>query len=281
MSATARRALASAGLLILIAIFLYPLWWMVTSAFKPGASVLNAPLTFNITTATLANFREMLANVPMLAAIGNTAVVVLAKGTITLIFCPLAGYGFAKFEFPFKNALFTFVLMTLTLPTLILIIPLLLEMSQLGWINTYQALILPGAIDAFSVFWMRQVISEVPDELIDAARVDACGPLAIYRKIIVPVIRPGLAALAVLTFINIYNDLVWPIVAINSPSRETVSVLLAGLAANVTGAQASANTSSLTGQLMAACTIATVPTVIVFVVLQRQFIRGLLAGSSR
>jgi ABC-type glycerol-3-phosphate transport system permease component len=276
-----KRASGYLGMLVIVCVFLYPLWWMVTSSFKPGLSIMNSPLSFDPAHLTLANFRQMFRYVPILGAFGNTAIVVALKGIITLVFCPLAGYGFAKFTFPLKNALFSFVLLTLMLPTMVLVIPLLLEMSQLGWINTYQALILPGSVDAFSVFWMRQVISQVPDELLDAARADGAGPLRTFYSIIVPIIRPGLAALAVLTFFNIYNDLVWPIVAVNTPSRETLSVLLAGLSTSVTGAQAGNTSQSLWGQLLAASTVATIPTVVLFIFLQRHFIRGLLAGSTR
>jgi ABC-type glycerol-3-phosphate transport system permease component len=280
----ARRVLKALGylaMLIAVVAFLYPLVWMTVSSFKSGSSILNDPLGFSPAHATLHNWTGMFDNVPILRALLNTAVVVLLKGGILLVFAPLAGYGFAKFAFPFKEFLFGFVLLTLMLPTLVLIIPLLLEMSQLGWINTYQALILPGAIDAFSVFWMRQTISQVPDELLDAARIDGCGPLRAFWSVVVPVLRPALAALAVLSVFNIYNDLVWPIVAINDQRHQTLAVLLASLSSNVSGAQSGASSADLWGQLMAACTFATVPTVLLFVLLQRHFIRGLLAGSSR
>ncbi|GIH64583.1 MULTISPECIES: carbohydrate ABC transporter permease [Microbispora] len=259
-----------------VVVFLYPIWWMVVSSLKPGASILNDPL--GVGPFTLDNFRAMFGSVPIGQALGNTVLVVAVKGAITMVLCPLAGYGFAKYSFRFKELLFGVVLLTLMLPTLTLVIPLLLEMKQLGWINTYQALILPGAVDAFSVFYMRQTISQVPDELLDAAAIDAAGTLRTFWSVVVPVIRPGLAALAVLTFFNIYNDLVWPIVAVNDPARQTVSVLLAGLATNVTGGSTSSG-FDLWGQLMAACTIATIPTVIIFLLVQRHFIKGLLAGS--
>jgi ABC-type glycerol-3-phosphate transport system permease component len=275
------RALAYLAMLVGVVAFLYPLVWMVASSFKPGASILNDPLNFDPTQATLHNWTGMFANIPILRALLNTAVVVLLKGAILLVFAPLAGYGFAKFAFPFKEFLFGFVLLTLMLPTLVLIIPLLLEMSQLRWINTFQALILPGAIDAFSVFWMRQTISQIPDDLLDAARIDGCGPLRAFWSVLVPVLRPALAALAVLSVFNIYNDLVWPIVAINDQRHVTLAVLLAGLSSNVSGAQSGASSADLWGQLMAACTFATVPTVLLFALLQRHFIRGLLAGSNR
>ena len=275
------RALGYVGVLVAVVAFLYPMIWMVASSFKTGSSILNDPLGFSPAEATLRNWTGMFDNVPILRALLNTAIVVVLKGAVLLVFAPLAGYGFAKFAFPFKEFLFAFVLLTLMLPTLVLIIPLLLEMSQLGWVNTYQALILPGAVDAFSVFWMRQTISQIPDELLDAARIDGCGPLRAFRSVIVPVLRPALAALAVLSLFNIYNDLVWPIVAINDQSHQTMAVLLAGLSSNISGAQSGASSADLWGQLMAACTFATVPTVLLFVALQRHFIRGLLAGSSR
>ena len=266
------------GILSVTAIFLYPIWWMVASSIRPGASILNNPAGFSLPELTLENYRAMFGRVPIARALGNTAVVVVVKAGITLVLCPLAAYGFAKFQFPFKETLFGFVLLTLMLPTLVLVIPLLLEMSELGWINTYQALILPGAVDAFSVFYLRQVISQVPEELLDAGRVDGAGVLRRLWSVIVPIIRPGLGALAVLSFFNIYNDFAWPVVAINDQEHQTISVLLAGLATNVTGAQSGAS-ASLWGQLMAACTIAALPTVLVFLSVQRQFIQGLTGGS--
>lgn len=276
-----RTVVGYACMALAAVVFLYPIAWMVLSSFRPGASILNDPLGFDPSAATLRNWTGMLDNTPIMHALFNTALVVVGKGGLLLVLSPLAGYGFAKFDFPFKSAFFGLVLLTLMLPTMVLIIPMLLEMSQLNWVNTYQALILPGAVDAFSVFWMRQTISQIPDELLDAARIDGCGPLRAFWSVIVPVLRPSLAALAVLSLFNIYNDLVWPIVAINDQQHETLSVLLAGMSSNIQGGQAGVSSADLWGQLMAACTFATVPTVLLFVFLQRHFIRGLLAGSSR
>lgn len=264
---------------VAMVVFLFPLWWMMINSLRPGSSILNDPL--GIGRLTLHNWVGMFDNVPIVQALRNTMIVVALKGVLTMVFAPLAGYGFAKFDFPGRKYLFAFVLATLMLPTLVLIIPLLVQMGELGWINTFKALVLPGAVDAFSVFWMRQVISDVPDELLDAAKIDGAGTLRTFFSIVAPVIRPGLAALAVLTVFNIYNDLVWPIVAINDQAHQTLAILLAGLATNVTGAQTSASSADLWGQLMAACTFATIPTLIVFLILQRQFVRGLLAGSVR
>ncbi|GAB2656250.1 carbohydrate ABC transporter permease [Kribbella swartbergensis] len=260
-------------------ISLAPLLWMMVSSLKPGGDIIARPFGFDLGQLTLHNFRAMLDTIPIETGFRNTAVVVLIKGALTMIFCPMAGFAFAKYDFPGKRLLFGTVLATLMLPTLVLLIPLLLEMSQLGWVSTFQALILPGAIDAFGVFWMRQVIMSIPDELLDAARVDGAGELRIFASIVVPVIRPGLAALGVLTFINIYNDFVWPVVAVNDEQHQTLQVMLSALAQNIRSGQLGADWTSVWGQLLAASTIAAIPVLVVFVVLQRHLIKGVMAGS--
>jgi len=260
--------------------FLYPLWWAMSSSIKPPSQIITDALGFNPASATLINYRSMLASVPIGTGFRNTAIVIVIKGAVTLLFCPLAGYAFAKYDFRGKNILFGAVLLTLMLPVLVLIIPLLLEMSTLHWINTFQALILPGSIDAFSIFWMRQAIHAVPNELLDAARVDGASEFGIYWRVIVPVIRPGLAALGVLTFMNIYNDFVWPVVAANTTDKETLQVVLSTLSQGISGGKATGlDFTQVWGQLLAASTLAMLPVLLVFVLLQRHFINGILAGS--
>ncbi|MEV4173294.1 carbohydrate ABC transporter permease [Nonomuraea sp. NPDC049709] len=273
-----RPGIVQYALLVLLAIaFLYPIWWAVSSSLKPAAEIIASPLS--IGELTLDNYQAMFADVPIGTGFANTALVLVVKGAMTMFFCPLAGYAFAKYDFPFKNLLFGIVLLTLMLPTLVLIIPLLLEMSALGWVNTYQALILPGSIDAFSIFWMRQTIAVIPNELIDAGRVDGAGEFGIFYKVVLPVIRPGLAALAVLTTMNIYNDFVWPVVAVNDTAHQTLQVVLSTLAQNVTGNRIGADFATVWGELLAAGSIAMLPLLVIFVLLQRHFINGILAGS--
>ncbi|GAA4915078.1 ABC-type glycerol-3-phosphate transport system permease component [Nonomuraea thailandensis] len=264
-------------LALLAIVFLSPIWWAVSSSLKPAAEIIASPLS--IGELTLDNYRAMFADVPIGTGFLNTAIVLLVKGGMTMVFCPLAGYAFAKYDFPFKNLLFGVVLLTLMLPTLVLIIPLLLEMSALRWVNTYQALILPGSVDAFSIFWMRQTIAAIPNELIDAGRVDGAGEFGIFYKVVLPVIRPGLAALAVLTTMNIYNDFVWPVVAVNDTAHQTLQVVLSTLAQNVTGNRIGADFATVWGELLAAGSIAMLPLLVIFVLLQRHFINGILAGS--
>ncbi|MEU7749383.1 carbohydrate ABC transporter permease [Nonomuraea sp. NPDC052129] len=264
-------------LALLAVAFLYPIWWALSSSLKPAAEIITSPLS--VGGPTLDNYRAMFADVPIGTGFVNTALVLAVKGAMTMVFCPLAGYAFAKYTFPGKNALFGVVMLTLMLPTLVLIIPLLLEMSSLGWVNTYQALILPGSVDAFSIFWMRQVIAAIPDELLDAGRVDGASEFGVFARVVIPVIRPGLAALAVLTTMNIYNDFVWPVVAVNDTAHQTVQVVLSTLAQNVTGNRVGADFATVWGELLAAGSIAMLPLLVIFILLQRHFISGILAGS--
>jgi len=281
---TPRRALPAIGSQALLGLltlgFLAPVAWAIVSAFKPANDIIRYPLSFDPTSFTLDNYAEMFQDVPIAQGFLNTGIVLLFKGGITMFFAPLAAYAFAKYDFPFKNLLFGTVLVTLMLPIIVLIIPLLLEMKELGWINTYQALILPDSFGlAFAIFWMRQVIASVPDELLDAARVDGCGEFGIFWRIVVPVIRPGLAGLAVLTVMNIYNDFVWPVVVASSDRMATLQVMLSTLAATISGNKIGADYATVTGELLAAASVALIPLLIVFIALQKHFINGILAGS--
>jgi ABC-type glycerol-3-phosphate transport system permease component len=268
-----------AFLIVLAVAFLAPVAWAILSAFKPANEIIRSPLTFDLTSFTLDNYTAMFQDVPIGQGFLNTVIVLVFKGAATMFFAPLAAFAFAKYEFRGKNLIFGAVLITLMLPTIVLIIPLLLEMKTLGWVDTYQALILPGSVDAFAIFWMRQVISAVPDELLDAARVDGCSEFGIFWRVVVPVIRPGLAGLAVLTTMNIYNDFVWPVIIASSDRMATLQVVLSTLAQNITGNRIGADYATVTGELLAASSVALIPLLVLFIVLQRHFINGILAGS--
>lgn len=269
-----------AFMVLLTLLFLSPVVWAVVSSFKPAVDIIRDPLGFDPTTFTVDNFVAMFENVPLASGFLNTGIVLLLKGSLILFFAPLAGYAFAKYDFPLKNLLFGTVLVTLMLPIIVLIIPLLLQMKEFGWINTFQALVLPDSFQlAFAIFWMRQVIASVPDELLDAARVDGCSEFGIFWRIVMPVIRPGLAGLAVLTVMNVYNDFIWPVVVTTSDSMQTLQVVLSTLAQNISGNTIGADYATVTGQLLAASSIALLPLLIVFILLQRHFINGILAGS--
>ncbi len=275
-----RRHLGShVFLMLLLAALLAPVVWALLSAFKPANDIVRSPLTFDPSAVTFDNYAAMFQDVPLGQSFVNTTVVLVFKGAITMFFAPLAAYAFAKYRFVGQNLIFGAVLVTLMMPTIVLIVPLLLQMKSLGWVDTYQALILPGSVDAFAIFWMRQVIAAVPDELLDAARVDGSGEFGTFLRVVVPVIRPGLAGLAVLTIMNIYNDFVWPVVVASSERMATLQVMLSTLAQNITGNRIGADYATVTAELLAASSVALVPLLVLFIVLQRHFINGILAGS--
>ncbi|QBD75109.1 carbohydrate ABC transporter permease [Ktedonosporobacter rubrisoli] len=266
-------------LIVSVMVTIYPLAWMVVSSLKPGGEIATAPLSVNLQTLSLHNYTTLLSAVPLWVGFENTFIVLLIQGATTLFLCPLAGFAFAKFNFRGKRFFFIFVLATMMLPPVAMIIPLLFEMGTLNWVDTYQGLIAPGLVNAFAIFWTRQQISEVPDELLEAAKIDGCSPFGMYWRIILPVIRPALAALAIFTFLGIYNDFVWPVIIINSDSLQTLQVMLSNLALQINNAQPGLTGHDAWGEILAASTLATVPILILFIALQRQFIRGILAGS--
>jgi len=267
------------ALLLVALAFLYPLFWVTISSFKPGDDIATSPLSLDLGNLSLDNYASLLSAVPMGVGFKNIAIVVLGKGLLTMFFCPLAGFAFAKFHFRGRKILFTLVLGTMMLPPIVFMIPLLLEMGTLGWVNSYQALILPGSIGAFGIFWMRQQISDVPDDLLDAGRIDGCSPFGLFWRIVLPVLRPALAALAILTFIDVYNDFVWPVVIINSNDMQPLQVMLSAVTTQINNAQIGTTGQSAWGEILAACALATLPLLILFVILQRHFIQGVLAGS--
>ena len=259
----ARPSLLVSYLILTLAaiLFLYPFYEMVTSALTASADG-TPPVGFDPRHVTLDNVVGALRAGPpyLLVGLKNTAIVVLTRDALTLFFCPLAGFAFAKYRFRGRNALFGIVLATLMLPVLVLIVPLFLEMNALGWVNTYQALILPGAIDAFGIFWMRQVIAGVSDELLDAGRIDGCSPFGLYRRIILPSIRPGLVALAIFALLTTYNDFLWPVIVVVTDEMQTLQLVLDNLPSSAAGA------------------LATLPVLVLFLLLQRPLMRGITTG---
>ena len=254
----------------LAVLFAYPIWWAISSSLKPPHDIVRDPLSFSFGSVTLDSYRAMFHDVPIGTGFLNTVLVVAVKGAMTMCFCPLAGYAFAKYRFPGRNLLFGVLMLTLMLPTLVLIIPLLLEMSQLGWVNTYQALILPGSIDAFSIFWMRQTIAAVPDELLDAGRIDGASEFGIFRTIVLPLLRPALGALAVWQFLQSYNSFLWPLVLVSDSSQYTLPL---GLQTLFVSEQRQYDL------VLAGAVLAVVPAVALFVVLRKQLLDGLSTGA--
>jgi lactose/L-arabinose transport system permease protein len=187
-----------------------------------------------------------------------------------VLICSAAGYAFAKFTFRGRGVLFGAILAALALPSQVMLVPLFQLMVNLDWLNSYQALILPNLATPFGIFLMRQAMASVPDELLDAARVDGAGETRIFARIVLPIMRPSLAALAIFLFLAQWNDFVYPLIVQRTQDAYTVPVALASL-------QGVSSTDY--GQLLAGTFLSMVPVLVLFLFLQRHFVAGLLAGS--
>jgi multiple sugar transport system permease protein len=254
-------------LLSLVALlFLVPIIWMLLSALKPSAEVFTTPPTLFGSEVKFSNFIEAWNYLPFGRFILNTVLVAGIGTLITLVASAMSGYAFARLNFRFRGGLFVLYLSTLIVPQEVIVIPMFLVMQRLGWVNSYQALILPWAFTAFGTFLLRQFFLTIPRELEEAAKIDGCGHIRILRSIIIPISAPALAVLAVFTFISYWNSFLWPLIIINDTAKMTVPL---GLDLFL-GQQ---------GQrwelLMAAATISMVPTVILVLALQKYLVRGI------
>jgi len=259
------------------AAYIFPLLWTTVSSFRPDTGFMVSPFRIDPHELTLSNYATIFGDGTILTGFKNSAIQVAVVLATTLFFCPLAGYGFAKFAFRGKALLFGLMMLTLFFVPLTQYMPLFLEMNAIGWIDTYQGLVIPLVISSFGVFWMTAVIAGVPDELLQAARVDGCGNFGTWWRIILPVIQPALISLAVVTFLGAYNDYLWPLIILRSSSMETIQVILSLL-------QTNPKTPAMTftsnwGPLLAGSSIVLAPTVVLFLMMQRYFLRGVLQGS--
>jgi multiple sugar transport system permease protein len=255
---------------VITIIFVMPLVVMVLSAFKPQAEILRIPPSFLPEAPTLNNFRTVLSEAPYFLWYRNSLVVAIGVTTIAVFTSAVGGYIFAKFEFPLKQPLFVLVLATLMIPFPVLLIPNYIIANRLGVLNSLWALILPGMVSAFGIFLIRQFAAGIPRDLIEAARLDGASEWSIFGRIVLPLLRPALAALGVFTFLASWNDYLWPLVAINDLDKSTIPLALTFF---------SSVQSTRYDLIMAAASMAVVPVLIVFLIFQRHIVKALvLAG---
>jgi lactose/L-arabinose transport system permease protein len=259
-------------LLLLLAVVasIFPFIWMLVGATLPSSEVFRLPPRITPGSHFGENVRNLDATVPFARAFLNSSVVAVIATTLNTGVAAAAGYAFAKFSFRGRELIFFVLLCSVMVPSQATIVPLFLLFSHLGWLNTYQALILPAPLLPFGIFLMRQQLRAVPDELIDAARVDGCGEYRIFLRIVLPVAWPAVAALGILMFTHRWMEFLWPLVAARTEDMYTLPVTIATLAGR----------RELTdyGGVLAASVIATLPMIVVFFLLQRRFVAGLTAG---
>jgi ABC-type glycerol-3-phosphate transport system permease component len=251
--------------------FLLPFYWMIVSSFRPTAQFFQLPIPLVPNPPSLENFETLFARSMFGRGLLNSAFLAIVSVILQVWFCALAGYTFAKLRFRGRDALFIGILTTMMIPLGVGLIPNFIIMARIGWVDTYRALIIPGIANAFGIFWMRQYCFSVPDELLDAARVDGAGEFGIFSRIVLPVIRPALASLAIFVFLSSWNDFLQPLVFLRSEEKFTVQLWL-----SIVEKQLNVSQPAI---VMAGSVLASIPIVILFAALQRHFIAGLTAGS--
>lgn len=258
--------IACAGLLVMATPFL----WMALSAFKTRQDLTASPPVWLPTQWTLDNFHTLLNQLDMPRYFMNSLIVAVLVTVCNLLFCSMLGYALAKLDFAGRSKVFGVVLAALMVPGNLLILPLYVLMSKLNLIDSYAGLVLPFAAGAFGVFLMRQFMQSVPDELLEAARIDGAGEWYIFWRIVLPLVKPALATLTIFTFLGSWNNFVWPLVATNDPDKYTLPVALATFANDPNRTVAGGN-----GMLMAGSLLVVLPVLVVFAALQRHFTQGI------
>ena len=263
----AAHLLVGVGALIMLA----PFYFMFVFATHSRTEIFSLPPPMFFGDDFLSNLKILTERLPFWRNLGWSLYVAIASTALTLLFCSMGGYAFALFDFRFKNALFGLVLGTMLLPSFMNMIPTFMIMDALGWIDQPRALYIPGAASAFGIFLMRQfVASSIPRDLVEAARMDGCGELGIYWRIVLPLLKPALGTLGLITFIASWNNFIGPLIVMRSPDMYTLPLALRSL-------QSPVNTEW--GALMTGSAIATLPLVILFILSSRQLISGLTAGA--
>jgi ABC-type glycerol-3-phosphate transport system permease component len=254
------------GLLSLLMI--YPFAWLVFSSFKTAQDIVTLPVQLLPRGPwSFDAFERVLTDRTLprayINSLGLSAVIVV----LVLFTSSLGGYVFARLHFPGRDLLFLFILSTTMVPFITLLIPLYLVMQRLNLLNSYMAIVLPSAVSSFGIFLCRQFIYTIPRDLYDSAKIDGCGDFAIYRRIIVPLIRPVLATLAIFSFLNTFNAYLWPLVVLNDEDKFTLPLVLTKLL----------STYGVTNYdlIMPASLLATIPPVVVYLVFQRNFVQGI------
>jgi multiple sugar transport system permease protein len=266
-----RRGSRSIGLhLALIVGFVLmatPFVWMILSSFKTTQELRREPTRWIPEDPTLQNYRDLFDRLDFPRYFFNSTFVAIAVTAGNLLFCSMMGYALAKLEFPGKRVLFAVVLATLMIPGVVTLVPLFVLVSNFNLTNTYAGLILPTVVGAFGVFLMRQFMLGIPDELLDAARVDGAGEYRIFLRVVLPLCGPALATLGVLTFLGSWNNFFWPLVVASSEDMYTLPVALALFSI---GQQ-----ESNVALQMAGATVVVLPVVILFFAMPRFVIQGI------
>ncbi len=278
MSLQLRRTISSFGLHILVFVgalmTIIPFVWMVLSSFKSTDAIFSFPPQWIPETWLALNYRRLFTEWPFARWYANSVSIAAFSTLAVLFFSSLGGFGFAKYNFRGRGVLFTILIGSLMIPFQLILIPLFIIISRLGWVDSYAGLVVPFMAPAFGIFLMKQFMASIPTELIEAARIDGSSEFGTYWRIVVPLLKPAIGALAITTFLGSWNSFLWPLVVLRTPAKLTLTVGLRTLLAGTPGAG-----QTEYGVIMAAATLVSLPVIILFLAMQRQFVAGLTIGS--
>jgi multiple sugar transport system permease protein len=247
-----------------------PLLWMVSASFMPAGEASQFPPRLLPSRPTLHHYAALFERLHLGRAFGNSLLLSSAITLISILCNSMAGYAFAKLRFSGRDRLFALLLVTLLVPAQVGVLPLYLELRAMGLVNSYLGVIVAGIATVFGIFLVRQFALAIPDELLDAARVDGASEWRIYWTIVLPLLRPILVTLGVFTFLAAWNDFMWPLIVLTDESKHTLPVALANLAGE------HVQDSEL---MMAGAVVTVLPVLVLFLAVQRQYLEGLLMGS--
>ena len=246
-------------------VVLYPFAYMVMNSFKFGPEILNSPTRLP-TKLTLTGFQGVFENLNMLLLFKNSLILAVSITFLNTFLSAMAGYAIAKIPFPGRKQIFSFMLATMMIPGVLFLIPTYVMMYRLGWVGHFYALIIPSAISVYNIFLIRQFVIGIPNEQIEAARLDGANDIQIFTKIILPLSRPVLATVAILSFIGSWNDFLGPLLYLNHPETWTVQLGLYQFQSSIPGEHIQ--------ELWASMTLITLPLILVYFLLQDQFIKA-------
>jgi len=259
------------GLLTFIAVFMMlPFIWMLRTSLMPQGEIFGSPPILISRNMSLDGYHYIVEN-GVLRSLWNTFFVAFSTTALSLFFCSLGGYGFAKHHFPGRNPLFAFLLATMIIPGAVTMVPTYVIMTKLKWLDTFRPLIVPGVANAFGIFFMRQYISTISDELLDAARIDGCGEFGIFWRIILPICVPGLTSLGLIFFMGAWNNYLGPLIYLRSSEKFTLPLFMM----QMTGPPG----YSLYREWMGVAVLSVVPLLVIFLFFQRRFTEGITAGA--
>ncbi|MCM3785481.1 carbohydrate ABC transporter permease [Neobacillus mesonae] len=259
------------GIAIGLMISMFPFYWLIVMSTRTTTDIYSFPPKLWFGGEFWNNISRVMEQIDFLGAFINTLFVSTVVTVLVLFFDSLAGFAFAKFDFPGKKWLFVLLLATMMVPSQLSLVPSFVIMAELGWVGSYKALIIPGMVNAFGIFWIRQYAEgSIPKELLDAGRMDGAGFFRLYFNVALPILRPAFAFLGAFTFIGVWNDYLWPLIVLTDERKYTLQIALSQL-------NGLYNTDY--AMIIAGTLLAIIPLIILFLFISKQFISDIAAGA--